>query len=141
MKRACRAYAIGGGHRRNPSGDLVADFEAPEALAFQGALCEKFDLSYTTGSVLSGYLSTVRVIIHMLAVPDRFLTDNSEDVRETSSAAVRIRTDAAIPAGNPDAMSLTATMHPVFCGKSGAVVPPQRACRRADRRMRHCPCR
>jgi hypothetical protein len=61
----------------------------------------------------------VRIIIHMLAVPDRFLTDNSEDARETSSAAVRIRTAAAIPAGNPDAMSRTATMHPVFCGKFG----------------------
>jgi len=74
-------------------------FRSPEALAFHGALCEKFDLSYTTGSVLSGYLSTVRIIIHMLAGPDRFLTDNSEDARETSSAAVRIRTAAAIPAG------------------------------------------
>ena len=28
--------------------------------------------------MLSGYLSTVRIIIHMLAGPDRFLTDNSE---------------------------------------------------------------
>ena len=109
-------------------------------LVENGRSAKKFDLSYTTGSVLSGYLSTVRIIIHMLAVPDQFLTDNSEDARETSSAAVRIRT-AAIPAGNPDGMSLTATMHAVFCGKSGAVVPPQRACRRADRRMRHCPCR
>jgi hypothetical protein len=143
MKRACRAYAIGGGHRRDCGIHPVTSWRIskPGGVSFPRGALRNFDLSYTTGSVLSGYLSTVRIIIHMLAVPDRFLTDNSEDVRETSSAAVRIRTAAAIPAGNPDAMSLTATMHPVFCGKSGAVVPPQRACRRADRRMRHCPCR
>ena len=66
----------------------------------------------------------------MLAVPDRFLTDNSEDARETSSAAVHIRTAAAIPAGNPDAsrslQQCTQSLQEV-----GRVVPPQRACRRA----------
>ncbi len=35
------------------------------------ALCEKFDLHYTTGSLLGQYLQTVRTI-HKLALPDRF---------------------------------------------------------------------
>ena len=34
------------------------------------ALCEKFDLPYTTGSLLSQYLQTLRTI-HKLALPDR----------------------------------------------------------------------
>lgn len=44
-------------------------------------LCEKFDLPYTTGSLLGQYLQTVRTI-HKLALPDRFLTAASDDVRE-----------------------------------------------------------
>ena len=42
------------------------------------ALCDKFDLPYTTGSLLGQYLQTVRTI-HMLALPDRFLSDTSDD--------------------------------------------------------------
>ena len=37
------------------------------------ALCDKFDLPYTTGSLLGQYLQTVRTI-NKLALPDRFLT-------------------------------------------------------------------
>jgi fatty acid desaturase len=37
------------------------------------ALCRKFDLPYTTGSLLGQYLQTVRTI-HKLALPDRFLS-------------------------------------------------------------------
>jgi fatty acid desaturase len=37
------------------------------------ALCEKFDLPYTTGSLFSQYLQTLRTI-HRLALPDHFLT-------------------------------------------------------------------
>ena len=35
------------------------------------ARCDKFDLPYTTGSLLGQYLQTVRTI-HKLALPDRF---------------------------------------------------------------------
>ena len=37
------------------------------------ALCDKFDLPYTTGSLLGQYMQTVRTI-NKLALPDRFLT-------------------------------------------------------------------
>jgi fatty acid desaturase len=48
------------------------------------ALCEKFDLPYTTGSLPGQYLQTLRTI-HKLALPDRSLAAASADVRETAS--------------------------------------------------------
>ena len=48
------------------------------------ALCEKFDLPYTTGSLVSQYLQTLRTI-HRLALPDSFIAAASADVRETAS--------------------------------------------------------
>jgi NADPH-dependent stearoyl-CoA 9-desaturase len=42
------------------------------------ALCGKFDLPYTTGSLLGQYLQTVRTI-HKLALPDHFVSDTSDD--------------------------------------------------------------
>ena len=57
------------------------------------ALCDKFDLPYTTGSLLGQYLQTVRTI-HKLALPDRFLTDTSDDARDTASEQT-FRTDTA----------------------------------------------
>jgi fatty acid desaturase len=45
------------------------------------ALCDKFDLPYTTGSLLGQYLQTVRTI-HKLALPDRFLSDTSDNARD-----------------------------------------------------------
>ncbi|MGC2652971.1 MAG: acyl-CoA desaturase [Mycobacterium sp.] len=48
------------------------------------ALCEKFDLPYTTGSLVSQYLQTLRTI-HQLALPDRVNAAASVDVRETAS--------------------------------------------------------
>ncbi|MGH3640169.1 MAG: fatty acid desaturase family protein [Mycobacterium sp.] len=47
-------------------------------------LCEKYDLPYTTGSLRHQYLQTMRTI-HTLALPDRFLTDTSDDAKETAS--------------------------------------------------------
>jgi NADPH-dependent stearoyl-CoA 9-desaturase len=41
------------------------------------ALCEKFSLPYTSGSLLGQYLQTVRTI-HKLALPDRFLNARPE---------------------------------------------------------------
>jgi NADPH-dependent stearoyl-CoA 9-desaturase len=48
------------------------------------ALCDKFDLPYTTGPLLGQYLQTVRTI-HKLALPDRFLPATSDDAPDTAS--------------------------------------------------------
>lgn len=48
------------------------------------ALCIAYDLPYTTGSLLRQYLLTVRTICK-LALPDRFLSANSDDAPETAS--------------------------------------------------------
>jgi fatty acid desaturase len=48
------------------------------------ALCDKYDLPYTTGSLVHQYLLTLRTI-HKLALPDRFLIATSDDAPETAS--------------------------------------------------------
>lgn len=48
------------------------------------ALCDKYDLPYTTGPLTHQYLLTLRTI-HKLAIPDRFLTATSDDAPETAS--------------------------------------------------------
>ncbi|MCK8674650.1 acyl-CoA desaturase [Rhodococcus sp. HM1] len=48
------------------------------------ALCEKYNLPYTTGSLARQYLLTLRTI-HKLALPDRFLRATSNDAPETAS--------------------------------------------------------
>ncbi len=48
------------------------------------ALCDKYDLPYTTGPMARQYLLTLRTI-HKLALPDRFLTATSDDAPETAS--------------------------------------------------------
>jgi NADPH-dependent stearoyl-CoA 9-desaturase len=48
------------------------------------ALCDKYDLPYTTGSIAHQYLLTLRTI-HKLALPDRFLRDTVDDAPETAS--------------------------------------------------------
>ena len=48
------------------------------------ALCDKYDLPYTTGSLVHQYLLTLRTI-HKLAIPDRFLAATSDDAPETAS--------------------------------------------------------
>jgi fatty acid desaturase len=48
------------------------------------ALCEKYDLPYTTGSLAHQYLLTLRTI-HKLALPDHFLSATSHDAPETAS--------------------------------------------------------
>jgi NADPH-dependent stearoyl-CoA 9-desaturase len=57
------------------------------------ALCDKFDLPYTTGSLLGQYLQTVRTI-HKLALPDRLLSDTSDNARDMASGQT-FRTDTA----------------------------------------------
>ena len=48
------------------------------------ALCDKYDLPYTSGSLVHQYLLTLRTI-HKLALPDRFLAATSDDAPETAS--------------------------------------------------------
>ncbi|KAA0023993.1 fatty acid desaturase family protein [Antrihabitans cavernicola] len=48
------------------------------------ALCDKYDLPYTTGSIGKQYLLAFRTI-HKLALPDRFLKRTADDAPETSS--------------------------------------------------------
>ncbi|WP_280401698.1 fatty acid desaturase family protein [Nocardia carnea] len=48
------------------------------------ALCEKYDLPYTTGPLLRQYLLTLRTI-HKLALPDSLLIATSDDAPETAS--------------------------------------------------------
>ena len=48
------------------------------------ALCDKYDLPYTSGPLLHQYLLTLRTI-HKLALPDGLLTATSDDAPETAS--------------------------------------------------------
>ena len=48
------------------------------------ALCDKYDLPYTTGSIGKQYMLAFRTI-HKLALPDRFLKRTADDAPETSS--------------------------------------------------------
>ncbi|GAC66721.1 fatty acid desaturase family protein [Gordonia soli] len=48
------------------------------------ALCEKYDLPYTTGSLFTQYVQSLRTI-NKLALPDRFLRDTADDAPETAS--------------------------------------------------------
>jgi NADPH-dependent stearoyl-CoA 9-desaturase len=48
------------------------------------ALCDKYDLPYTTGPLARQYLLTLRTIVK-LALPDRFLRATSDDAPETAS--------------------------------------------------------
>jgi fatty acid desaturase len=48
------------------------------------ALCDKYDLPYTSGSLVNQYLLTLRTI-HKLALPDRFLVATCDDAPETAS--------------------------------------------------------
>lgn len=47
-------------------------------------LCDKYDLPYTSGSLMRQYLLTLRTI-HKLALPDGFLSHTSDDAPETAS--------------------------------------------------------
>ena len=48
------------------------------------ALCDKYDLPYTSGSLVHQYLLTLRTI-HKLALPDRLLVATPDDAPETAS--------------------------------------------------------
>ncbi|MCX4096739.1 fatty acid desaturase family protein [Nocardia sp. alder85J] len=56
----------------------------PEIAVRVRALCDKYDLPYTSGPLLHQYLLVMRTI-HKLALPDRFLIATSDDAPETAS--------------------------------------------------------
>jgi fatty acid desaturase len=64
------------------------------------ALCAKYDLPYTTGSLAKQYLLTLRTI-HKLALPNSMLRATSDDAPETASE-LRFRKDAAATATEVD---------------------------------------
>jgi NADPH-dependent stearoyl-CoA 9-desaturase len=63
--------------------DLPCNRYAQIAVRVQ-ALCEKYDLPYTTGSLVRQYFLTLRTI-HKLALPDGWLRATSDDAPETAS--------------------------------------------------------
>ena len=63
------------------------------------ALCDKYDLPYTSGSLARQYLLTLRTI-HKLALPDRFLGATSDDAPETASERKFVAT-SAVDSGDP----------------------------------------
>ncbi|WP_182359323.1 fatty acid desaturase family protein [Tomitella gaofuii] len=48
------------------------------------AVCDKYDLPYTTGPLAKQYLLTLRTIVK-LSLPDRYLRDTADDAPETGS--------------------------------------------------------
>ena len=68
----------------------------PEIAIRVRALCDKYDLPYTTGSLARQYLLTLRTI-HKLALPDRFLRATSDDAPETASE-LKFRPSFSVPA-------------------------------------------
>ncbi|MQY30879.1 fatty acid desaturase family protein [Nocardia aurantia] len=63
--------------------DLPAN-RYPEIAVRVRALCDKYDLPYTSGPLLRQYLLVMRTV-HKLALPDRFLIATSDDAPETAS--------------------------------------------------------
>jgi NADPH-dependent stearoyl-CoA 9-desaturase len=63
--------------------DLPAN-RLPQIAERVRALCDKYDLPYTTGPLARQYLLALRTI-HKLSLPDRFLTATSDDAPETAS--------------------------------------------------------
>jgi fatty acid desaturase len=63
--------------------DLPSNHYAQIAVRVR-ALCDKYDLPYTSGSLVHQYFLTLRTI-HKLALPDGFLVATSDDAPETSS--------------------------------------------------------
>ncbi|MGV0644607.1 fatty acid desaturase [Mycolicibacterium sp. XJ2546] len=64
----------------------------PEVSVRVRALCKKYGLPYTTGSLARQYFLTLRTI-HKLALPDRFLRATSDDAPETASERKFLRVE------------------------------------------------
>ncbi len=64
------------------------------------ALCEKYDLPYTTGPFLVQYAKTWRTIAK-LSLPDKFLQDTSDDAPETRSERMFVELDESFGVIDP----------------------------------------
>jgi fatty acid desaturase len=64
-------------------------------------LCDKYDLPYTTGSLMHQYLLTLRTIFK-LALPDDFLTATNDDAPETASERKFVAASTAPVGLGPD---------------------------------------
>jgi fatty acid desaturase len=82
--------------------DLPSNRYAQIAVRVQ-ALCEKYDLPYTTGSLPRQYFLTLRTI-HKLALPDGLLRATADDAPETASERM-FEADAASFVRSGDATS------------------------------------
>ncbi len=63
-------------------------------------LCDKYDLPYTSGSLVRQYLLTLRTI-HKLALPDSLLTATVDDAPETASERMFDAAASAVGSGGP----------------------------------------
>jgi fatty acid desaturase len=82
----------------------------PQIAARVRALCDKYDLPYTSGSLVQQYLLTLRTI-HKLALPDAFLLATSDDAPETASER-KFNTDATSAAASGGAtIGLRTALH------------------------------
>lgn len=92
------------------------------------ALCDKYDLPYTTGPLLRQYLLTFRTI-HKLALPDRFLSAGCDDAPGTASEGM-FAPAGPVPAGltdnSPPARTSNAVAAPQF-SRSGPLSNPATA--------------
>jgi len=85
------------------------------------ALCDKYDLPYTTGSLVRQYLLVLRTI-HKLALPDRFLHATSDDAPETASER-KFWTDASTTAAGAD--TTPAVANPLLGEDAGGMTTSQ----------------
>ena len=65
------------------------------------AVCDKYDLPYTTGSFLLQYGKTWRTIAK-LSLPDKYLRDTADDAPETRSERMFAELEAGFAATDPD---------------------------------------
>ena len=63
-------------------------------------LCDKYDLPYTSGSLVRQYLLTLRTI-HKLALPDSLLTATVDDAPETASERMFDTAASTVGSGGP----------------------------------------
>jgi NADPH-dependent stearoyl-CoA 9-desaturase len=83
------------------------------------ALCDKYDLPYTTGPLPRQYLLTLRTIFK-LALPDRFLIATSDDAPETASER-KFSADTATSAYSPARLAGRRGLRTVLAERNGAI--------------------
>ena len=106
----------------------------PEIAERVRALCDKYDLPYTTGSLAQQYLMAFRTI-HKLALPDQWLRRTADDAPETRSEHKFAERVLGTCPETGQRRGLRTAMHDAVLVKKAAVVA-RRAGRRAARKQR-----